>query len=370
MNQDRIPSTQIVLLQKTGRRNVIWKYLSGLGGSITLSQTPKTIFKVYSAPDGILLGLSGPSSKTLWLKTTYNPDSPFTLTHNIEEALHLNVSTSIPVSGSGLQIDLSSITQDIQNAVAMSGSFGLILIFSEKIFTDLQTPGTKTNMVVGTGTFNPDIISQGECESINGYWDPSSGCYTCLLGAQYPDRTNLTCIDCPLGASCGSHGGYCDGDTGNPQVPCVEDTTTQKFVPACTPGVGCGGQCSGGCGAGAAFGKTCQLDPITGTYQCKFDKSKWWVILLWIIFFLLVIALVAFLVWRFLIRKPTPAVIKNPTGVTVTNPVQPTTGYQPTGYPGVSEPIFPGSQLPMSPPLQMSGPGLGMGSINESLPVI
>ncbi len=121
---------------------------------------------------------------------------------------------------------------------------------------------------------------------------------------------DLTCLDCPGTGQCGGGNGYCTGDTGNPQVPCVENPTTKQYSPVCAAGINCGGQCSGSCGSAAVFGWSCQYDSSTNTHSCKFDKSKWWVMFLWVLFFLIVLALLIAAAYYLLKPKPqTPAPI-------------------------------------------------------------
>ena len=47
---------------------------------------------------------------------------------------------------------------------------------------------------------------------------------------------------------------------------------------------------------GAAFGWTCQFDSVGQVFNCKFDRSKWWIMLLWVLFFFFVLVIILVLI--------------------------------------------------------------------------
>ncbi len=308
-----IPGTRLVLLQKTGRRKVIWKYLSSDGQKVSLTDSPGTVFQIYSNGSGVVLGLKN-SRQSKWLTFVDNPEEPFQLTESLDSATNINPNTIYPASRSGntLQIEVSDLPSEAQTALANTGSFGFLLSLNEP---------TKADQFIGTGTLDPNLTTQTECEATNGYWDETQlACFTCVSGRTYPDRVNLTCLDCPSGSNCGDKNGYCDGNTNNPEVVCLEDPVSKTYAPDCYEGAPCGGQCSGNC-RGKVFGVTCQN--VEGIYQCRFDRSKWWIILLWAIFFVVILALfIFFFVWLFRRKKVTNVIVQQPIQQPIQQPVQ------------------------------------------------
>jgi len=243
-----------------------------------------SLFQVYTNGNGI--SLSTINRKNLWLQFTNNPDQPVRLISVPEEASIIDVSTAQPVNSTTLQLDLTKLNQTIRDSLANLGSFGILLNFNRKIF------GTENmaSPIIGTGIPNPDLTTQEACEATNAYWDSvNQQCLSCQSGVQFPDRVNLTCLDCPVNGLCGGENGYCNGSTAS-NAPCIENPETQTWSANCTENK-CGGQCGGDC-PGKAFGVTCQLDEFTGLYKCAFDKGKWWALFLWLLFFVLIIVVI------------------------------------------------------------------------------
>jgi len=121
---------------------------------------------------------------------------------------------------------------------------------------------------------------------------PDGTCQSCKQGIQY--AANNVCNNCAKNAKCGDNK-YCNGSTGSSQIPCVMDPITGQYSAQCPANAGCGGMCQGTC-PGRVFGWSCQGS--NGNYACSFDRSKWWAMLLWVIFFLLVIIFLGWLIHR------------------------------------------------------------------------
>lgn len=300
------PTVHIQLLHNKGRRSIGWKYLiyNPVDQQIRVDEGSGSTFQLYSTDSDLIVS---PEGSGMWLSV--NEQGRFYLSPNVYEAVRFPAGRANLLSNSALSIEMSDLSSSLRQALAILGSFGLIM--------SLQNKPVSQKMAVqftGTGVLDPNILTQSACEAINAYWDPiQQSCFTCKSGLQYPDRTNLTCIDCKVGAQCGDNGGFCKGETGNPEAVCLENSTTKKYSAACTDSTGCGGQCSGDCGASGVFGWTCQYDSSNKTYGCKFDRSRWWVMFLWILLFLIIlILLIGLVVWLLKPKKTSTTVVVEP----------------------------------------------------------
>ncbi len=134
-----LPKVYAVVLQNTGRRNIGWKYLSSIPQRqyVTLidyhniHRGQQTLFQAYSTPDGIVLATNG----KLWLSGGSDINQPFVLSNDISDAIKFDINTAQIVNGSSIQIDLSTASPALQQAMATSGSFGFLLVFEEKRFS-------------------------------------------------------------------------------------------------------------------------------------------------------------------------------------------------------------------------------------------
>lgn len=265
---------QIAVFLPGKQRQVIYRYIQINNGFKLVSQNGTSLNPFQTTEGQLVLSLN----QGQYLTRSLNLGS-------LEEALVINVSSSQMIGDSSLQLNMVTLSSETQDILARIGSFGILITFNEKIFNN------KTDMSL-------DVLTKEQCERLNAYWDPVGGiCYQCTVGSQYPDRVNMKCVDC-AGALCGEHNGYCSGETGNPNVACTQ-IAGEKFTAACEVTGPCGGSCDGKC-KNSVFGYTCQFDNNLQIYKCKFDKSKWWVILLWILLFLVIIGLIVGLsVWLF-----------------------------------------------------------------------
>lgn len=268
---------KVLLLQTRPLRNVALRFIQTTPNDGLILSEEGTAFQVYKSGNGISLHSKG------WLRFTGDVEQDIILTESPHDASVINVSTAQLINDSTLQLDLRKLNPEIQKSLSHLGSFGILLMFERKIFG-------KSPLEKGGGTENLLLPTKELCEATNAYWNPIQElCFSCKSQIQYPDRLNMTCRDCPRNSLCGEGGGYCFGQTTN-GVPCFENPETGKYGANCSENI-CGGSCGGRC-SGKVFGRTCQVDSVTGLYYCAFDPSKWWMLFLWILFFLLLITIV------------------------------------------------------------------------------
>jgi hypothetical protein len=263
------------------------------------------------------LGLTDNVSEAVTFNRAVYNNQDYTLTPDSSELIStLNPSGEYRLSlssttGSSSTGSIGIRTPTTTAAAAVGGALGTTAALNAAKARNRSTGRTRvanTNRagIASTGvdgTPRPDITNQASCLALNAYWvadplDPATGvCYQCSVGSQYVDQTANTCLLCSTTAKCGDNNGHCSGSTGpaGTSIPCVQDTTNQTFFTNCTSTGGvCEGLCSGSCKGLAAFGYTCQRDPVTGYNSCQFNPSNWWMIFLWVLAGLLVIGLIAY----------------------------------------------------------------------------
>lgn len=168
----------------------------------------------------------------------------------------------------------------------------------------MSTPSTPPNQQPCPS----NTTDEANCNAIpNALWagttQTDGTCNCCLTDGSTYVNTSETgtgsnpCQLCPSNAMCGDQDGYCNGSTGQSNVPCVQDPTTLTWSANCSATTTCGGQCSGNCGLGEWFAfQTCTNQ--SGTYGCGSSIGQWksWLTYGLILLFLIIIFFIIFVI--------------------------------------------------------------------------